>query len=207
MSLSGKFEETIFATMIRAMIQRGLKATLIQRVEATISCDDIPVSVRKHLIEALGSTKFRESAPCVAACALQHAQYIEMRLACIRAAGRILGPQGTGEMDPSLGAGLAGLAALISEGLADEDWRIRAVAATASCSCGSAVIPRLIPLLSDSAYTVRLNSARALHELGPEGRLCLMEQMSSPDRFARETITFVLQSTGSAAMPVQPTAP
>jgi HEAT repeat protein len=84
----------------------------------------------------------------------------------------------------------------LKKGLADDEWPVRAQAATASGKLGDrAVIDELGKALCDPSWWVRNNAGQALYRLGPAG-IDELERIirESDDRFARDMAARTLTS-------------
>lgn len=150
--MSSKFNEFIYANMIHSFKKRGLGDHLVEAMNFLIEDADVPFLLKKDLIEACGLTHFRPALPMIGS--VFHAASSEMKITCIRAIGRM----GDQNMAPAL-----------LKGLADRDWRVRAVAAKSALVCPSSeVIPVLRGLQADENYQVRVNAEITLaHWSGP----------------------------------------
>ncbi|MFQ3580953.1 HEAT repeat domain-containing protein [Chloracidobacterium validum] len=83
----------------------------------------------------------------------------------------------------------------ILRALGDKNWEVRAVAARAIGDLQlTAGLSALQDAVSDKAWWVRHNAAQSLKKLGDAGESILLQLLQSEDRFARETVTQVLQS-------------
>ncbi|MFW6138412.1 MAG: HEAT repeat domain-containing protein [Spirochaetota bacterium] len=104
---------------------------------------------------------------------------IDLRLSCLKAIGKI--------------NDLACVKTII-EALSDAQWQIRAVACNlvGEMSIKGAVY-RLLPLLEDSNWFVRKNSAAALVRLGDIGIAALLAALETNDRYARDMVVQTLE--------------
>lgn len=190
-SNSGKFNESLYGNMIRSMKRKGFAYELLEIVDETLRRDEVPLPLRKDLIESCGSAKFVESVGSVIDYFERHQNVPEIRIACIRASGRIA--DSLVATDRASDIPIVLVRDVIIPALSDRDWRVRAVAAGAAVVCGGQAIPLLVQLLYDKVYYVRINAGRALAEIGQEGRAALLAEAASTDRFVRDTVHFVLQ--------------
>jgi hypothetical protein len=188
--ISGKFNESVFGNMIDALTRKGEADRLKKLVDEALRREDMPLPLRKDLVEACGSARFASGLDSIIATFHRHRSVPEMRIVCIRAAGRLAGAKpgsdAAGTLPPSL------LTDLLLPGLADPDWRVRSAAARSAPACGRQAIPPLVKLLYDEVYFVRINAGNALADLGPEGLSALKAEAASTDRFVRDTVQYVL---------------
>jgi hypothetical protein len=190
-SNSGKFNESLYGNMIRSMKRKGFAYELLEIVDETLRRENLPLPLRKDLIEACGSAKFAESVGSVIDGFERHQTIPEMRIACIRSSGRIA--DSLIATDRASDVPLVLVRDVVIPGLSDRDWRVRAVAAGVAVVCGSQAIPLLVKLLYDKVYYVRINAGKALAEIGIDGRNALLAEAASTDQFVRDTVHFVLQ--------------
>lgn len=176
-SKSAKFNEYIYTNMILSFRRKDDMAAFLSYLEEIKEQDHVPVLLKRDIIEACGSAFLHEAADTIASYFSAH-DNPEMRISCIRALGKMGGGQACD---------------LISKGFSSEDWRVRAVAASAAHLCGEDVIPYLRKLLYDQIYFVRINASKALARLGNNGLEALRMEVISQDRFVRDTAQFVLE--------------
>lgn len=93
---------------------------------------------------------------------------------------------------------------LLARLLADESWVVRSHAAKAAGASGlSDLAPRLAELLEDRSWWVRQNATVALASFGEAAVPCLLAQLHSDDRFARNKAAEALIRSGYAAKQVE----
>jgi HEAT repeat protein len=179
-SVSSKFNEYIYSNIIASFRRRRLTSSFQAFLDELLNNDTIPSTLKRDVIEACGSTGFREAARHVVEYCSRFESGVEMKITCIRAAGRISDPDDAGLQD------------MIVSGLVDEDWRVRAVSAGSVHVGHEQAILKLRKLLYDPVYYVRKNAGRALAGLGEKGLAALREETSSGDRFVRDNAKFIL---------------
>jgi hypothetical protein len=178
---SSKFNEHIFTNMIESLRMRGDVSVLIGYLGALMNNSEVPVSVKRDLIAACGVAGLDESAGSIEACFKHYHDDSLMKIACIRALGAM------GHLDEKIAL----------QGLSDRDWRVRAVAARATCRDGQEVLKSLKECLYDPVYVVRINAARKLAHLGKAGLALLANERYSRDPFVRDTVNFIMEEAES----------
>ena len=89
---------------------------------------------------------------------------------------------------------------LLDQLLRDDSWVVRSHAAKASGATGlGGLAPRLASLLEDRSWWVRQNATISLAALGEAATPCLLSQLHSNDRFARNKAAEALIRSGYAA--------
>lgn len=182
--VSSKLVEYIYANIIESFVNKGLSNDLLACLRALKDDLATPVTVKKSMIEACGIAGFSAAREIIGSFWEQYNALPEMRISCIRALGRMGGVEG---------------ARVIERGLEDEDWRVRAVAATYASVCGLSAIAGLKRCLRDKSYYVRLRAAASLAKLGPEGLRVLIEEKEGSDQFARDAVRYALRRTNDCA--------
>lgn len=176
-SNSSKFNVFIYSNMIESCRRRGQAASVTDFLESLAGDRVVNAILKRDLIEACGVSGLQEAAGLIKRYYYAHSQDTLMKIACLRGLG-------------SLGSLDAGTAV---SGLTDINWRVRAVAARSAHTAEDAVISELRKLLYDHAYIVRINAARTLSRLGAAGMSILKGEVSSRDRFVRETARFIIE--------------
>jgi HEAT repeat protein len=93
---------------------------------------------------------------------------------------------------------------LLDQLLRDDSWVVRSHAAKAAGATGLVgLAPRLASLLEDRSWWVRQNATIALAGLGDEATPCLLSQLHSHDRFARNKAAEALIRSGYAAKQIE----
>lgn len=175
--VSGKLIEYIYANTIRSFCSKGRGAELLNWFEAIKDDGTTPVLLKKSFIEACGAVHFSAASDVIVRYWNSFGEIAEMRIACIRALGRMSAHNSSD---------------VILRGLRDEDWRVRAAAASYGNLCGPSAIPHLRACLHDRSYYVRLRAAEALRDLGEVGFSVLVEKSKSDDGFTREIVEYVI---------------
>ncbi len=181
-SQSSKFNEYIFTNVIHSFRKKGKVHVLITFLNDIRQDKTIPYLVKRDMIEACGSAGLHEAERTINDYFSDYRNDVLMKVACIRALGRIAD---------------SGLCDAILTGLGDTDWRVRAVSARAASICPAyALEPQLFKLLYDSIYFVRINAAKTLARLGNNGLSALKIELNSQDRFVRDTVRYILEEKG-----------
>lgn len=178
-SLSSKFNEFIFANAVYALRKIGRIDIIVDHLRALREDDKIPVGLKKDLVEACGSADLRESRTVIAEYLSAYKEDVKMKLSCIRALGRILHP----DDDENI---------LVLDSASDEDWRVRATAVKSLKRADEKELTHLRKSLYDRNYVVRINAARALLKLGPQGVSILKSETGSQDKFVQDTVNYTL---------------
>lgn len=176
--ISGKFNEMIYCSIISSFIGRNEDAEVLALIEEMLSDQQLPLQIKRDLVEACGVSQFKHSLPLLRNSYEQFSSEVTMKIACLRAMG-VMGGDSKGE--------------LTLPALNDPDWRVRAVAARYSVLDGEGILPSLTALLGDSNYHVRINAARSLGAISEEGRDILYQQLNSSDRFVRDVCAYILE--------------
>ncbi len=181
-SKSSKFNEYVFTNVIRSFRKR-VKAHILITLINDIRRDQTILSlIKRDLIDACGSSGFYEAEKTINDYFTDYSSEALMKIACIRALGRIAD---------------SGVCETILTGLGDKDWRVRAVSARAASICPDyASRPQLLRLLYDSVFFVRINTAKTLGQLGDNGLSALKKEINSQDRFVRDTVRYILEEKG-----------
>lgn len=177
-TMSAKFNEFIYCNIIKAFREREQERQLVQLFEMAVADAALPVILKRDLIQACGVEMFYPAQELVTACFRRFHDVPEMRIACIRTLQRF------SAVDTEW---------LLLECLADEDWRVRGVAAKSAHLYSLNVLPILAKLLYDPHYHVRINSAWSLARLGDAGLSTLVAETRSEDRFVRDVSQYVLK--------------
>lgn len=178
--MSAKFNEHLFVNIISAFRERGEVERLLTIFGELLDGDKLPLLVKRDFIEACGGAEFTEARALICSCAERFGSLPEMHIASLRSLQKIGGET---------------LDDFIVAGLADEDWRVRAVAAKSVEKCSGAVVAPLEQALGDQNYYVRLNAALSLSLKGEAGRAALARQSVSRDRFVREVSRYVMRES------------
>jgi len=194
-SVSSKFNEYLYTNIIISFQRRGRISSIQPFLDELLDNATIPSALKRDVIEACGSTGIREASRHVVEFFSRFASMPEMKITCIRAAGRISDSKGC--QSQLLVGPEAGLEELIASGLVDEDWRVRAVSAGSIHIGQEQVIGILRKLLYDPVFYVRRNAGRALTRLGGKGLAVLTEEAASGDKFVRDNVKFVLAVEGA----------
>jgi HEAT repeat protein len=176
--LSSKYIEFVYTNVIASFRERGDEESLLGILARIRSDENIPVILKRDIIAACGVSQFYPSTEIVKDYFLHFPDSTDMRIACLRALER-------------LSAGDA--CHIVAEGLRDNDWRMRAVAAKSGKVCGDGALATLTGALHDKNYYVRMNAALSLSRIGPHGIEALTEATSADDRFAGDIARFVLK--------------
>lgn len=180
MQVSSKFREYIFTNIIDGLRRQG-QARLFPWMMEKIRHGRqgiVPLVIQRDMVEACGSAGLYEAIPVVFRFYRHYRDHPEMRIACIRALGKLGGRDAC---------------SVIRAGFSDPDWRVRAIAARFSYLCDASVIDFLERLLEDPSYYVRINAAHALASFGAPGRERLQAVIRhTSDPFARKVARYVL---------------
>lgn len=176
--MSAKFNEHLFVNIIASFRDAGKKERLLELFRELLLGNVLPVLVKRDFVEACGNAGLIEARELIVFCWEQFARTPEMRISSLRSLQKLGGEE---------------LDRVVLDGLADEDWRVRAVAAKSVEKCTDAVVPPLEKALGDATYFVRLNAALSLSARGEAGRAALRRQVDSADRFVREVSRYVLR--------------
>jgi HEAT repeat protein len=174
---SSKFKEFIFTESIHTLREEGKQQCFLRLLAIFREFSPYFTAARKEAVEACGAAGLVEAADEIVRIYDTFRADPLMRITCTRALGRLGAAEGF---------------RVIREGLMDEDWRVRAIAAKAAPVCGPEVVPQLNALLYDRVYIVRMNAAEALSCLGEQGAWILSREVESPDSFVRDIARFVL---------------
>lgn len=177
-SHSAKFNEFIYSNIIKAFREREQELQLVEQFERFVGDPSLPVMLKRDMIQACGIEIFYPVQALVTGCFRQFHDVPEMRIACIRALERF------SAVDTEW---------LLLECLADDDWRVRGVAARSAHLYSPMVLPALTKLLYDPNYHVRINSARSLTRMGEAGLNVLVRETRSADRFVRDVSQYMLK--------------
>jgi hypothetical protein len=177
-SRSSKFNEYIYANIIKSFRDEGVTDRFVAFVERIRSDENIPLSLKRDIVEACGSSGLHEATNVMASYFSLDPGAAELKITSVRALGRV-GGSGANE--------------IISQGFEHDDWRIRAVSAGSAHLCGAEVIPSLRKLLYDQVYFVRINASKSLARFGEAGLAALECEVDSPDKFVRDTARFILE--------------
>jgi hypothetical protein len=176
--MSSKFAEFIYTNIIIAYRDAGRDEGFLRLLGAAKNDADIPTTLKRDIVSACGSARFSPACELIRDYFHGFPDSAEMRIACIRALER-LSDSGAGR--------------IISAGLEDPDWRVRAVAAGSARNCGGSVVDQLCAALRDRFYHVRMNAAMTLTKLGPSGIKALTETTRADDRFAGDAARYALK--------------
>ncbi len=177
--LSSKFNEFIFSNVIESLREVGEEAAYLELLDKIMNDTSVNDVIKRDMIEAAGTAGLTESVPLMIKYFNQYREKTPMRVACIRAIGKIGSSSGCG---------------VIKEGLRSEDWLQRVTAAKVAHNCPDRETAELLkPLLYDEHYYVRINAAKSLARMGPRGEEILRTEAGSEDRFVRDTIRYILQ--------------
>jgi len=174
---SSKYKAYIYTNIISAFRERGEEGVFLKFLSGFMEDETLSVLLKKDMIEACGDGGLHSAKETIITCFRRFHDIPEMRISCIRALERIC-------------AGDAH--SLITEGLGDTDWRVRAVAAKDAYICPPDIIEPLEKALYDQNYHVRINAAQALKQMGEKGRAVLNRNTKSNDRFVRDVTNYVL---------------
>jgi HEAT repeat protein len=181
-SESSKFNEYIYTNIIRSFKKKNLIPILIGFLNEVKEDESVPVVIKRDLIEACGSESLSEAADIISVYFSRYSHDVRMRIACIRALGRIGEPASCN---------------VVMRGLLDNEWRVRAVSAKAASICTpDKVIPEIQRLLYDPVFFVRINAAWTLALLGKKGLSVLKNELDSHDSFVRDTARNILEEAG-----------
>ncbi|MBS3818346.1 HEAT repeat domain-containing protein [bacterium] len=175
---SAKFYEQIYRNVIQNFRQKGILYEFVFFMEAIKDTEKMPLSLKKSILESCGNAHLKEASWVVKDYFFHYREKPEIRITCIRVLGRL----GTEE-----------LCGMVSRGLFDEDWRVRAVAARSVSMCDGQVVSHLRNLLYDDSYYVRINAAFTLSCLGKEGHSVLTEEKNSRDEFVNQTVQYMIE--------------
>ena len=175
---SVKFNEYIYANVIKSFREKGTEDMLLRSLELLMVDISTPVELKKGIVEACGSQVFYSAKNTIIKLYNQLKDVPELKIICIRALGRL------GCMD---------ISSMIKNSLQDPNWRVRATAAKNACLCPDDIIESLKKSLSDENYYVRMNAAISLSKFGERGIRALNEGMQSDDRFAKDVSRYLLK--------------
>jgi len=176
--MSGKFNEYIYATIIRTFREQGRDVELLAALGLIMADPELPIMLKRDIVQACGAEPFTGVQELVVDCFNRFNEVAEMRIACVRTLERL------SALDAEW---------LLEKCLKDEDWRIRGVAAKNAYLYSSRIIDPLRKLLYDANYHVRINSALSLARMGEAGVEALVAETSSDDRFVRDVSQYVLK--------------
>ena len=176
--MSAKFNVLLYWEIIEAFQRRGEAADCLRLINDLLSSKELPLLLKRDLVEACGAKNFREAAPKIRQLSFEYREEPMVQIACLRAIG-------------SLGGDRDGELTRLS--LSDLDWRVRAVAAKYAHLGPDSLLSRLAELLSDADYYVRLNAALALKGKGEEGHALLHQHLLKSDDVGRDICAYVLR--------------
>lgn len=176
--MSAKFNEHLFVNIIHSFRDAGRTGRLLELFGELLEKEPVPLLVKRDFIEACGGAGLAEARQLVVSSMRRYADSPEMRIAALRSLQKLGGET---------------LDLVVLDGLADPDWRVRAVAAKSVERCSDRVVGALERALGDQSYYVRVNAALSLAHKGEAGRAALERQRSSQDRFVREVSRYVMQ--------------
>lgn len=174
---SSKFNEFIFINIIQSLRNSGKIDELIKFINYVKNNMSIPFILKRDIIEACGSTNFYEAKKVIIDYFERFKEISLMKIACVRALGRIGGEDACN---------------IIKISLNDADWRVRAVGAKNSNLCSEEIILDLKKCLYDWNYHVRINAAEALLNFGNKGIEVLKIEKESEDAFVRDLSIYML---------------
>jgi hypothetical protein len=176
--MSSKFTEFIYTNIITSLQERGWGESFKLFLEGMKADPEIPLVLKRDIVAACGMAQFYPARENIRDYFYHYHDSPEMRMACIRALERL------SDSDAQQ---------IIGKGLADEDWRVRAVAAKSAYICGDAQLAALKDVLKDKNYYVRMNAALSLAKIGMHGVEALTEATLMDDRFAADVSRYVLK--------------
>ena len=166
------------ASLAKAFHGRRGEADLVRLISTLINQGDIPLSLKRDIIQACGAKKLTPAQGTILGAYRRHNDTPEFKIACIRALERIAAPH---------------LSVTVSECLTHPDWRVRTSAAKDAHRCGPDIIHQLRRAMYDENYLVRVNAAQSLMLLSFEGREALLAERKSEDHFVRDVSNFALK--------------
>lgn len=175
--MSAKFNEYLFTNIISEFRIRYGDDETVAILERLLKDEQLPVLLKRDIIEACGRIGFTSSAPLIIDTFHRLGSRPEIRITVLRAAGELASDDVCSVLVPSLG---------------DEDWRVRVVSSHYAHLCPQQSIPKLEDLLRDRNYHVRINAAHTLARLGADGKAALNRALSGEDRFARDISRYLL---------------
>jgi hypothetical protein len=176
--MSGKFNQHLYANVIRAFRERGEEDAFLRLLGELIHDPALPVLLKRDILQACGEEQLLGAQETILDAYQRFADVPEMRIACIRALERLAVPFLTG---------------LIADCLKDPDWRLRAAAAKEAYFCANGIVEPVRGALYDENYHVRINAAESLIRLGEQGQQALVAETRSADRFVRDVSQYVLK--------------
>lgn len=176
--MSGKFNQFLYANVIRTFRERGEEELLAGLIGQLLADPSLPVLLKRDVVQACGEELFTRAQEEIRQTGERHADQPEMRIATIRALERLAVPY---------------LTELITASLRDPDWRIRAAAAKDAHLCANGIVTPVRGALYDASYHVRINAAHSLVRLGEAGLQALVAETRSSDRFVRDVSQYVLK--------------
>ncbi|MGD0883989.1 MAG: HEAT repeat domain-containing protein [Thermodesulfovibrionales bacterium] len=174
---SAKFNEYAYTNVIKSFIKGKREEYFLTFLDALKDDPAVPVMLKRDIIEACGSEMFYPAKGIIMKYFKQFFHTPEMKIACIRALGRIGGED---------------VCEMVGACLRDDDWRVRAVTAKNAYLCPADMAAHLKELLHDDNYYVRVNAALSLSKLGDKGLAVLHEGMLSTDRFTVDVSRYIL---------------
>lgn len=174
---SSKFNEYVYTNIIKSFIRSKEDGTLLRFLDALTDDPSLPVMLKRDIIEACGSETFYQARDIIMKYFRRFQDTPEMKIACIRALGRIGGES---------------VCKLMGSCLEDGDWRVRAVTAKNAYLCSEDIVEQLHESLHDENYFVRVNAALSLSKLGDRGLAALQEAARSSDRFTVDVSRYIL---------------
>lgn len=175
--MSAKFNEYLFINLLGEFRRRLGDDKVVTVLETVLNDGNIPVLVKRDIIEACGKTGFSRCVTLVIDAFHRYREVPEMRITTLRAAGELSNDS---------------VCEILGQSFSDEDWRVRVVASQYARKCPNSCVSCMEELLSDHNYHVRMNAARTLATRGEEGKLALTRALSGNDRFARDISRYAL---------------
>lgn len=182
-SLSSKFNEMVYANVIRCFREKGMASEFLAFLMKVKADPSVPVLLKRDMVEACGSARLREASRLLVDFFYDFDDHPAVRIAAVRALGRLESPE---------------LGGVITAALFHKDWRIRAQAAKAAFSWGEKAVSHLWNLLYDDVFFVRINAAQSLSRIGEKGVALLEKELTSDDPFVRDTVCFMLMTSKEA---------
>ncbi len=176
--MSSKFTEYLYTNVIKSFRNHTLEDTFVGLLARIETAPDIPVLVKRDIIEACGSEALYQARGVIIHFFDTFRDLPEMKIACIRALGKLGGEEAC---------------VIIKSCLGDGDWRVRAVDAKNAHLCPDDIAARLAESLHDENYYVRINTAISLSRLGHAGIEMLQKASNSGDRFTRDVSQYILR--------------
>jgi len=174
---SSKFCEYVYTNILKSLRKGGREEIFTDFLVSLKDDASIPLVLKKDIVEACGSDMFYPAKGVIMKYFYHFSDDAGMKIACVRALGRLGGEDICGVM---------------KDCLKEKDWRVRAVASKNAHICGEEAIDSLRKALGDKNYYVRINSAMALSMLGEKGISALREELKSDDRFSRDVSNSIL---------------